>query len=84
MEMTLQRPAVKKPSPEVLNKIKQLEDKFKGKIVAIESESGDYFLGDTVIQAYKTGQKKYPACVFYYIRLGYPAVDFHRGGIRKL
>jgi hypothetical protein len=53
---------------------KKLERRYKGKIVAIEVESGDYFVGDTIHEATEKGRQKYPDSVFYSVRVGYPAV----------
>lgn len=52
----------------------QLESEHKGEIVAIEPESGDYFLGVNVIEAVLKGRERYPERVFHSIRIGYPAV----------
>jgi len=55
-----------------------LEPAYKGKVVAIDVETGDYFLGDTVIAAGQQGREKYPGRPFYFIRVGYPAVHVRR------
>ena len=52
----------------------KLEGKYKGRIVAIDVESGDYFLGKTVLEAIEKGRKKHPGRIFYAVRIGYPAV----------
>ena len=52
----------------------KLEGKHKGRIVAIDVGSGDYFLGKTVLEAIEKGRKKHPGQIFYAIRIGYPAV----------
>jgi len=57
---------------------KNLESQYWGKIVAIDVETGDYFLGDTVIEAGKEGRKKYPQKIFHFIRVGFPAVHAKR------
>ncbi len=62
---------------------KKLEKNNKGKIVAIEVESGDCFLEDTVLKAAMLGQKKYPDKIFFFIRVGYPAVHSIKGVVRK-
>jgi len=53
----------------------KLERKYKGRIVAIDVDSGDYFLGRTVLEAMERGRKKYPGKIFYAIRVGHRAVD---------
>jgi hypothetical protein len=52
----------------------KLEPTHKGKIVVIDAESGDYFLGTTLHEANEQARKKYPNKVFYAIKVGYPAV----------
>jgi len=56
----------------------ELEAKYKGKIAAIEVSSGDYFIGDTVVEAIKKAEEKFPDDVFYIVRVGYPAVYVRR------
>jgi hypothetical protein len=50
----------------------------KGKIVAIEVESGDYFMGDSVLKAGTKARLKYPGKIFYFKRIGYRAVHSFR------
>jgi hypothetical protein len=49
-----------------------------GEIVAIEPESGDYFLGKDVVEATEAGRRVHPAKLFYYVRIGFPAVHRRR------
>ena len=56
---------------------------LKGKIVAIEVESGDYFIGDTPLKAGIQGQQKYPNKQFYFKRIGYNAVHKSVGIVKK-
>jgi hypothetical protein len=51
-----------------------LEPRHKGKIIAIEVETGDYFLGDSVIEAVNKVKEKHPDKVFFIARIGYKAV----------
>lgn len=53
-----------------------LEKEPRGKIVAIEINSGDFFLGKNEIEAYEEGIKKYPGKTFVYKRIGYQATHF--------
>ena len=53
---------------------RKLEPRYIGKIVAIEVESGDYFVGDTLHEATRKARKEYPDSVFYSVKVGYPAV----------
>lgn len=55
---------------------KQLEPKYKGKIMAIEIDSGDYFIGDTVSDADKKAKQKYPDKIFHFVKIGYPIVYY--------
>jgi hypothetical protein len=55
-----------------------LEPQYKGKIVAIEVDSGDYFLGDRVIEAVQKAKAKYPEKIFHVIRVGFRAVHKRR------
>ena len=57
----------------------ELEREYHGKFVAIEVDSGDYFLGDTSIEADKKAKKKYPEKVFYLGRIGYRAAVSFKG-----
>jgi len=74
---------IKRPSKDVLEKLKGLEAKYKGGIAAIEPETGEYFLGKTVLEAFNKAHKVYPKSLFYFVRIGYPAVHWHKGGLRK-
>ncbi len=51
----------------------KLEPQQNGKIVAIDIESGDYFLGATVLEAYDQAIRKHPSATFVYLRVGHPA-----------
>ncbi|MDO8656730.1 MAG: hypothetical protein Q7K45_05830 [Nanoarchaeota archaeon] len=46
----------------------------EGKIVAIDTDTGDYFVGDNVIDAYQKGHTKYPTKEFFFQRIGHKAV----------
>ncbi len=52
----------------------KLEPRHIGKIVVIDADSGDYFLGENLHEANERARKKYPNNVFYAIKVGYPAV----------
>ena len=53
---------------------RSVEDKlmaeYKGKIVAVEIDSGDYFLGRTHSEAMDKAKKKHPDKIFYLARVG--------------
>jgi len=61
----------------------ELPPSLKGKIVAIEVESGDYFIEDTPLKACIEGQKKYPNKQFYFKRIGYRSVYKSVGIVKK-
>jgi len=64
---------------EIYNRIREkLEPEHKGQIVVIEVDSGDYFLGRTVTEATSEARKKHPDKVFYFVRVGFPAVYIRR------
>lgn len=48
----------------------------RGKVIALELDSGDYALGDTVEEAYERAHKKHPSKQFYFKRVGMRAVYF--------
>lgn len=58
----------------VYAKIKaELEAKHKGKFAAIEVDSGEVFVDTNSVKASLKARKKYPAAIFYLVRIGYPA-----------
>ena len=50
--------------------------------VAIEPESGEYFLGDTFDEAVKSARAKHPSRLSHIIRIGHRAA-FHIGGLQR-
>jgi hypothetical protein len=59
-----------------------LEPQHGNRFVAIEPESGEYFLGDTFDEAVKSAQAKYPSRLSHTIRIGHRAA-FHVGGLQQ-
>lgn len=69
-----------------MDKVKQaaavyerIKDKLKGqegKIVAIEADSGEYFIGSNTIDAYEKAHKKFPNKKFFFERVGAKAAYF--------
>ena len=55
---------------------KELSAKFKGKIVAIDTDSGNYFIGSSEIDAYKKAVKSHPNKQFVYKRKGFASAHF--------
>ena len=56
----------------------ELESKHMDRFVAIEPESGDYFLGDTFDEAVKSARSKHASRLSHTIRIGHSAA-FHIG-----
>lgn len=59
-----------------------LESQHMGRFVAIEPESGEYFLGDTFDAAVKSARLKYPNRLSHTIRIGHRAA-FHIGVLEE-
>jgi hypothetical protein len=54
----------------------ELEPDHKGEIVAIEVESGDYFLGAREIEAYEKAVAKHPGKLFAFLRVGFGTTHY--------
>ena len=52
----------------------RLERRYKGQILAIEVESGEYLLGKDELQVALRAVKKFPGKKFSFFRVGYAAV----------
>jgi hypothetical protein len=59
-----------------------LESEHRDRYVAIEPDSGDYFLGDTLDKTVKLARTKYPSRLTYTIWIGHRAV-FHLGVMQQ-
>lgn len=59
-----------------------LEPQHKNRFVAIEPESGEYFLGDTFDEAVKAAWAKHPSRLSHTLRIGHHAA-FHLGGMGR-
>lgn len=58
---------------------KELSQRFKGKIVAIDTESGSYFIGDSELDAYRKALQKHPdkrGKQFVFKRVGFESAHF--------
>ena len=53
---------------------RRLLARHKGEVVAIEPDSGRYFLGKDVLDAARHAMAAFPGRVFDFFRIGYPAV----------
>ena len=60
-----------------------LEPEHLGRYVAIEPDSGRYFLGDTGTQALLDARQVMPECLFYLARVGHSAADILSGYGRR-
>jgi len=58
---------------------RELRDQHHGKFIAIEVDSGDYFLGATMIDADTQARAQHPGKVFYVGRIGHRAAVHFRG-----
>jgi len=52
----------------------KLESSLRGKFVAIEVETGEYFTGDTLLDAAEKARAKHPDKIFHFFRVGSPTV----------
>lgn len=52
---------------------KLLERQHRGEFVAIEVQSGDYFLGKTQADALAAAKRKYPERLLHFVKIGFPA-----------
>lgn len=58
----------------------KLESKFRGKIIAIEVESGEYIIGNDELEVAIKSKNKFPNKKFAFLRIGSPAVHKLRKG----
>lgn len=62
------------------NRLKlELEAHHRDRYAAIEPESGDYFLGETMREAIDAARNAHPDRISFVLRIGHPAA-FHIGG----
>lgn len=59
---------------------KKIEPRYKGQIIAIEPDSGEYVVGKDELQVALDAMKKFPGKQFTFFRIGYPAVHKLRVG----
>ena len=60
----------------IFEKINEEESRNKGKIVAIDVDSGDYFIGNSTLEAYRIAIKKYPNKKFIFKKIGFEHTHF--------
>ena len=59
----------------------QLEPKENGKYLVIDVMSGDYFLGESILEANEKAKAKYTDRLFYALKVGYKGI-FKMGGYK--
>lgn len=55
---------------------KKLLPRHKGKIVALDTDSGNYFIGNSELDAYKKAIKRFPNKQFIFKRIGFDSTHF--------
>lgn len=60
----------KRDAEEIYLQIKNKLKGYDGKIIAIDVESGDYFVGNDTLDAYEKARKKHPSSEFFFKRIG--------------
>ena len=56
------------------SKLKELlEPESDGRFVAIESATGNYFIGRTIVEALENAEVKFPNADFHVVRIGFAA-----------
>ena len=49
-----------------------MDPSLKGKVIAIEVDSGEYFTGETILDAASKARAKHPGKGFHFFRVGFP------------
>ncbi len=66
-----------KKANELFQKVNEsLSQRYKGKIIAIETESGQYYVGDSELEAYNKAIKQHPKKQFVFKRIGFQSTYF--------
>jgi len=82
-EKLMQVPSVHEISvkgQKILNSLpKEVVREHFGRFIAIEVDSGDYFIGDTAIKATQKAQGKHPDKIFFLGRIGYRTAYTFKG-----
>ncbi len=62
---------VEKRAREIYASIKkELEKEHRGKTCVVDGKSGDYFLGENLLDTLKKGRRKHPLGAFFIFRVG--------------
>lgn len=56
-----------------------LKEEHYGRFIAIEVNSGDYFLGETAMEATRKARAKHPGKIFFLGRIGYRTAYTFKG-----
>lgn len=67
-----------RPSKAVIKKVQSIKS-HKGEIAVIDPETGQYFLGKTMVEAIKKARTRFPDRIFYAVRIGSKALYEHKG-----
>jgi hypothetical protein len=59
-----------------------LEPEHRGEAVLIEVDSGNYYLGRRLLDAWHMAKEEHPNGIFFGFRIGYKAYASYRGGRR--
>ena len=83
MQQVQERPdthEIAKRGQGVLEAVSQeLEKTHFGRFIAIEVDSGEYFIGDTALEATRKAQARYPGKIFFLGRIGYRTAYTFKG-----
>lgn len=62
----------------------RLEETAHGQVAAVDVETEEVFVGRTALEAAMKARKKFPDRLFYFIRIGYPAVHSLKGTGKRI
>lgn len=74
---------IERPSEKILREIHHRSGQDRGKIAAVEPRSGEYFLGETLVEAAKKARKSFPGGTFYFVRVGSRTAHRHQIGPQR-
>ncbi len=71
-------------SPRLIDRINRDEVRQRGRIVAIEPKSGDYFIASTSVGALRKARERHPEATFVFKRIGFRWTHRQAGGLRTV
>jgi hypothetical protein len=71
-------------SKALVSRINRREARHKGMIVAIEPESGDYYIAVTSMDAFRRARARHPGKAFVFKRIGYRWTHRQTGGLKRI